>query len=1375
MSVKIEEILMKVKVDTSEGVNRLGLLEDAYLKLLKAQKEAKTYTEQRSVFDAMGIVKEQIDKQREALGLQGLTLTQLKRLQAEYAQQWSKTYTEGSEKWKEARQNYDLVGERIKAVTRNTKDLEIQNLEMLEGLRLNAQQFGIESLSVTQLEKLSKHLYDTMIKGAGAGQIENHALYQEYLNINRVMTSTKEKFNAVKVVENAYNDELKQTVKELGIEALSLDRLKDYHNLLQKEIGQTINLEDAHGRSLVDNYQRVGSLIDSKKKQIEGTQPLLSQIFGSIPTAIAGGFGGGLAALGLDSIGSIPAKIANVTRAVGELDDVNSDLEISLGKTDAQVKALNSDLGDIDTRTKVSELKQLAIVAGDLNEVDVEGFVEQMDKAQIVFSRDFSNAEELASTFGSLLELFPESRKMPIVEFVDAYGSAIKKLNDDGPATTKGIIEFTQRMGQLPDAIKPAASETLGLAAIFEEAKLTAEISAGGLSNVLLTASQNSALFAKQLKMSRAEVKELINTNPNEFLIKLGESFKGASGTELSEKLKTLKINSNEQVKVIGVLTDNLDKLKQKQDLASKSVAEATRLDEVFNEKNTNKAATIEKASKVWTGWMNSLSSGLTNVFIPLLENLVSYNAEIKAINSNSDELQKKTDVTIKKLTPLVAKYEDLKEQQNLSARQQRELNTVMQDISTIVPTAITQYDNYGRAISLNIGILKDYLEQQKKVQDTIKNSRSDELLNQIKNSKNTIDALKNDIEYTKNHPQAGTERYKAHLRDLNKQLQGEVFSILNAKRRIRELNTIEKIQATTEEEDPKKKHIETEEEKAARLAKEEKLRIEAQKFIQENTKKEIDLRSKLIYEADVASVNEEQKKVLEAERRAEENLNKIRQQFTDENGLVIEHDKQSLLQRNRIATEETEIERTLRKEVLDIRTKSAQEREAQLKEQILKTKELADKGAMDELNAQLNIANRKGKTQEAYILQRQIIQTQGLLTLDGIEKRYQEELIKLKDNKEAQKLLTQNYETEKLNQKKATNSALDELEEQHNLATNQRIRNTEIERQRLAVQKLETEGKNPLQAQLVLLNSEMQQELNVAGITEQEKANIREKYRQQETALIHAHNIQLGEAIVNGYGQAFGAIAGLMQTNLNNRVQKESESYQKNLESLENEKNKKLITDAEYTKKKKALDDKHKAEERKFKKEQFEITRAENLSRATMETALSILRASPDPIRMTFAGIIGGAQIANILATEAPAYAQGGMIETGVKDKGPGFLIRVNEKGKEYIVPNWQLQDPVVANLVDFIDKRRVNKVSGFEEGGYSSAQKGSFIAGSEKIINSPNELKALLVQLNTTLEQLPSAIEKANLIIDFNNEHAYELQKKLNENQQTQKSALQ
>jgi TP901 family phage tail tape measure protein len=707
MSVKIEEILMKVKVDTSEGVNRLGLLEDAYQKLIKAQKEAKNYTEQRSVADALGIVKEKIDQQREALGLTGLTIKQLRILQREYAQGWQTTFTEGSEGWKEARRNYDIVGERIKAITRNTAELDAQNLALIENLRSVAQQYGLDALAITDLEKLSKHYYDSMIVDAGAGQIENHALYQEYLNINRVMKSTKEKLSAVKVAENAYNEELKQTVKELGIEALSLDRLKDYHNLLQKEIGQTINLEDAHGKSLVDNYQRVGSLIDSKKKQIEGTQPLMNQIFGSIPSAIAGGFGGGLAALGLDSIGSIPAKIANVTRAVGELDDVNSDLEISLGKTDAQVKALNSDLGDIDTRTKVSELKDLAIIAGDLNEADVAGFVEQMDKAQIVFSRDFSNAEELATTFGKLQDLFPESRKMPMVEFIQAYGSAIKKLNDDGPATTKGIIDFTTRLGNLPDAIKPTATEIFGLAALLEEAGMTAERSSGGLSNILLTASQNSGLFAKQLKMSKTEFRELINTNPNEFLIKLAQSFYNASGTKLGERLKELKINSQESISVLGTLSDNVFKLKDKQELANKATQEANRLDEVFNEKNTNKAAVLEKAGKVWTSWMNTLSNGLTSVFMPVISRVADAAKETKSLNEQFKDAQKQTENVNKNLVPLITKFETLASKQNLSATEQRDLNTTIADIAKVYPGAITKTDEYGRAIAINIGLLK--------------------------------------------------------------------------------------------------------------------------------------------------------------------------------------------------------------------------------------------------------------------------------------------------------------------------------------------------------------------------------------------------------------------------------------------------------------------------------------------------------------------------------------------------------------------------------------------------------------------------------------------------------------------------------------------
>jgi hypothetical protein len=103
MAINVNDIMLKIKVDTSDGVNRLGLLEEAYQKLSKAYNSAKLYTEKQSAWDNMGIVREEIEKRREELGLEGLTLQQLKRLQTEYAQQWTKTFVEGSEQWALAR------------------------------------------------------------------------------------------------------------------------------------------------------------------------------------------------------------------------------------------------------------------------------------------------------------------------------------------------------------------------------------------------------------------------------------------------------------------------------------------------------------------------------------------------------------------------------------------------------------------------------------------------------------------------------------------------------------------------------------------------------------------------------------------------------------------------------------------------------------------------------------------------------------------------------------------------------------------------------------------------------------------------------------------------------------------------------------------------------------------------------------------------------------------------------------------------------------------------------------------------------------------------------------------------------------------------
>ena len=1363
MAINVSEIMMKVKMDTSEGVSKLGMLEDAYNKLQKAYKATKSDVEKKSIYDDLGFVNDKIKKEREELGLYGLSLKQLKTLQREYAAEWQTTFTQGSEEWRKARENYDKVSARINSISSGVAEL-----------RKQYEEFGAASLTVQELERVSKSFYSTILQGSEAGKVEQHALYSEYVKIEGILKDSKEALNTVALAEKNYKTQLKETVDSLGLSALSLKQQKEYYKLLQEEIETTINLDSEHSKQLIANANKVKSQIDSTETKLNGKSSMMQRMMGGLSSAVVGGLAGGVAALGLDSL---EEAFSTAIKKGSELADMQSELTISLGLTDTEVNNLVDSLENIDTRTSVEGLKELALVAGDLNETDVAGFVEGMDKAYIAFEKDFSSSAELADSFGKLKGLFPEGRNEPTVKFVEGYGSAIAKLKDDGPATTKGILEFASRIGQLPDALKPAMAETLALAAVFEEADLKAEVSAGGLSNVLLVAGQNSALFAKQLGLSTKEVKTLISTSPNEFLIKLAESFKGASATDLDEKLKNLKIGSQESIKVIGILSDNVQKLRDKQALSNNAVQEGTRLTEVFNEKNNNAAANLAKAGKTFEGWGNTLANVTLTAIMPVVKAIGSLGEKAKSASDLFQEQTTRAAQVTTKLNTLVTRYKELSSTQNLSATAQRELNGVMSEIGTIVPQAITKYDSFGRAMKINLGLVNDFLDKQKKVTENLKNESITESVTKIEELSKKSIALKERLStlINPNYPSAQLI-YAGEIKNISKELEGLRIKISEERRKVRALNT--DVDISNSPTTPTKKELpkttldnsvtsDKDLEKAAREAEQKR------KFLQESTQKEIELKARLIHEADIASANEENRKILEAEYKAEQEITKINQQYTDKNGIVLKANQLSLQQKKVIADEEKGVEESLVKEVLAIRSDFAEKRALQLQEQVAKTLEISQKGAITELQAQLAVLTNKGDIEGAYVIQRRLVSEQAILAENEAEQRFTAEKEKLKGNNEAIAVLQKNYDTEKIQAKKATDNQLELLELEHSKKMIDRKSQSDIEAKKLAISEAEKKGGDALTEKLALIQSERALELQNVNLTEAEKANIRERYRQEEQQLVAQHNMQLAATIIGAYGQAFNAIAGIFQADLNNRTQKENENYQDEISKLDAKKEKKLITDKQYSIEKKKLDDKHAAEEKKLKKEQFEITRAENLSKATMELANSILRASPNPYAMAFAGAVGSAQIAQILMTEAPAYADGGFTDSkmGIKDAGPGILARINEKGKEYITPNWQLQDPVAANLVDYLDYRRQNKIVGYETGGYTAV---SSTAPASPMPAGNAELVSVLRNIDGTLKQLPKLIEQTNLVLDFNHEHANEVQKKLDENQQSKQNAL-
>lgn len=92
------------------------------------------------------------------------------------------------------------------------------------------------------------------------------------------------------------------------------------------------------------------------------------------------------------------------------------------------------------------------------------------------------------------------------------------------------------------------------------------------------------------------------------------------------------------------------------------------------------------------------------------------------------------------KLGPLLSRYDELKIKTKLSAAEQSELNSLIKEIARIVPSAVSEWNDYGEAISVNTEKAKEFIETEKKRLAYINRGQIKETQNNIESYKKTVD-----------------------------------------------------------------------------------------------------------------------------------------------------------------------------------------------------------------------------------------------------------------------------------------------------------------------------------------------------------------------------------------------------------------------------------------------------------------------------------------------------------------------------------------------------------------------------------------------------------------------------------------------------------
>jgi TP901 family phage tail tape measure protein len=325
------------------------------------------------------------------------------------------------------------------------------------------------------------------------------------------------------------------------------------------------------------------------------------------------------------SFAGVAITIKSSVQAFAEFDDKLADVMKTTGLTKDQVKSLNTELEKIDTRSAQTELLDLARVAGKLGitaEDEILGFVRAADKIKVALSEDLGgDVEDSINQLGKLVDIFKLKDEFGIEDALLKIGSAINSLGAAGTANEAYMVEFSKRLAGIAPAAGISIQQVLGLGATLDELGQTSEVSGTAMVQVISNMFKDTAAYAKIAGMSVKDFTTLLETDANEAFIKLLEGARG-SGTgfaEMAKNLQDLGLDGARSTAVLGVLADNLDKLREKQAFSNAEFEKGTSILNEFNTKNESAQAQLEKAKKSFTAMQVELGERLSPAYTSVI------------------------------------------------------------------------------------------------------------------------------------------------------------------------------------------------------------------------------------------------------------------------------------------------------------------------------------------------------------------------------------------------------------------------------------------------------------------------------------------------------------------------------------------------------------------------------------------------------------------------------------------------------------------------------------------------------------------------------------------------------------------------------------
>lgn len=309
------------------------------------------------------------------------------------------------------------------------------------------------------------------------------------------------------------------------------------------------------------------------------------------------------AAMGAGVVGALTGVVLTARKCVdeyAEMEEAEAQVIKYTGMTRDEVKGLNEEFKEMDTRTAREKLNALAGDAGRLGitgKKDVLEFVDAADKINVALGEDLG--DDAVKNIGKLAQMFGEDQKLGLRGAMLATGSAINEVAQNSSAAEAYLVGFTARVAGAANQAKVAQGDILGYASVLDQNMQQQEMAATAFQTLMMKMYQEPAKFAKIAGQSVEDFTSLIKKDANEAILQFLDTLNKKGGLDqLAPMFKEMGLDGVRASGVISTMAGKIDDIRKAQRLANDAYRDGTSIINEFNVQNNTVQAGLDKAKK---------------------------------------------------------------------------------------------------------------------------------------------------------------------------------------------------------------------------------------------------------------------------------------------------------------------------------------------------------------------------------------------------------------------------------------------------------------------------------------------------------------------------------------------------------------------------------------------------------------------------------------------------------------------------------------------------------------------------------------------------------------------------------------------------------